>query len=106
MAWPGAKITRCKATPKLDKLQSFFAKKSITKTRPTQKESLFTSSGWFQYMGRAAATLKRSFHRPNDTNPQGHFSPIKRLMSKYIFFEKQLAEQAFPVLENKVTDQY
>ena len=106
MAWPGAKITRCKATPKLDKLQSFFAKKSITKTKPTHKESLFTSPGWFQHLGRAAATLKRSFHRPNDTNPQGHFSPIKCLMSKYIFFEKQLAEQAFPVLENKVTDHY
>jgi len=27
-------------------------------------------------------------------------------MRKYIFFEKQLAEQAFPVLENKVTDHY
>ena len=106
MAWPGAKITRCKATPKLHKLQSFFAKKSITKTKPTQKESLFTSPGWFQHLGRAAATLKRSFHRPNDTNPQGHFSPIKCLMSKYIFFEKQLAEQAFPVLENKVTYHY
>ena len=57
MAWPGAKITRCKATPKLDKLQSFFLQRSPLQKQSQPKRNLFLlpqvgSSTWAEQLLR------------------------------------------------------